>query len=68
MLSKVDLQLFRASLRVISAELHSLPNGAPVPERVFQELSCMDLVIERDQTGGHDLKLLGRSPVKCYKY
>ena len=68
MLSKVDLQLFRASLRVISAELHSLPNGAPVPERVFQELSCMDLVIERDQTGDHDLKWLGGPLARCCKY
>lgn len=56
MLSKVDLQLFKASLQVISSELHSLPKGAPVPERVFQELSCMELVIERDQSGDHDLK------------
>ena len=59
MLSKVDLQLFRASLRAISSELHSLPKGAPVPDSVFQELSCMDLVIERSQTGDHDLKWLG---------
>ena len=67
MLSKVDLQLFRASLRAISAELHSLPKGAPVPDRVFQELSCMDMVIERDQTDDHDLKWLGEYPARYCK-
>jgi len=48
---------------VISSELHSLPAGAPIPERVFQELSCMDFVIERDQSGDQNLKWFGGMPL-----
>jgi len=50
MLSKVDLQLFMSSLRVVSSELEHLPPEAHVPKRVFEELSCMAFVIERSQS------------------
>lgn len=58
MLNKVDLQLFRSSLRVISAELKALPPGYSIPKRVFEELSCMEFVIKRSE-GGDVGKLWG---------
>jgi hypothetical protein len=64
MLGKVDLQLFRASIRVISAELNSIPNSTNIiPKRVFEELSCMEMVIERDHLeSSRDFKWLDISP------
>lgn len=45
-MNKVDLQLFRASLRAISNELSKL--NEEVPKKVYDELSAMDNVIERN--------------------
>ena len=61
MLGKVDLQLFRASLRAISADLQALNPGDPIPKRVFDELSCMQLVIERSLNNDPNLKWLSQA-------
>ena len=45
-MNKVDLQLFKASLRAISNELSKL--NEEVPQKVYAELSAMDCVIERN--------------------
>ena len=45
-MNKVDLQLFRASLRAISNELSKM--NEDVPKKVYDELSAMDKIIERN--------------------
>ena len=45
-MTKVDLQLFQASLRVIKHELEK--TGIEVPKKVNDELQAMEQVIERN--------------------
>lgn len=45
-MSKIDLQLFQTSLRVVAFELGKIHDV--VPSKVFEELEAMDNVIERD--------------------
>ena len=51
-MSKIDLQLFQASLHAISVELEQL-HYDKIPKKVFDELSAMELVIERDMQNEH---------------
>lgn len=51
-MTKVDLQLFQASLRVITFELKQLHDDT-IPKKVFDELSAMEVVIERDLPNEH---------------
>ena len=52
MVSKIDLQLFQASLRIIDAELKKLHDDT-IPQKVFDEIAAMELVIERDLQHEH---------------
>lgn len=45
-MTKIDLQLFRASLHAIENELSKM--NEDVPKKVYDELSAMDKVIERN--------------------
>ncbi len=45
-MSKVDLQLFKASIRVIREELEKSSND--VPKKVNDELSAMEHLIEQN--------------------
>ena len=51
-MSKIDLQLFQASLRAIVVELKQL-HDSNIPQKVYDELSAMNLVIERDMQNNH---------------
>ena len=50
-MSKVDMQLFLASLRVVKIELEPLHDK--VSKKVFDELDAMKRVIERDIPNEH---------------
>ena len=47
MVSKIDLQLFQASLHVIDVELKRLHDDN-IPQKVYDEISAMEQVIERN--------------------
>lgn len=50
-MTKVDLQLFQASLRVVEIELKKLHES--IPQCVLDELSAMEIVIERNLANEH---------------
>lgn len=50
-MTKIDIQLFRASLRAVEVELKPLHES--IPQRVFDELQAMELVIDRDLKDEH---------------
>jgi hypothetical protein len=45
-MTKVDIQLFQTSLRVVTSELEPFHNE--LPKKVYDELSAMETVIERE--------------------
>ena len=47
MMSKIDIQLFQASLHAINAELKKIDVNN-IPQKVFDELSAMEQVIKRN--------------------
>lgn len=50
-MTKIDIQLFRTSLRVVENELKPLHES--IPQKVFDELQAMELVIDRDLKDEH---------------